>query len=234
MTEEAKAVGEVAKTAGKALDIVQGTGGWLKSVLGTLPKDLVGVAGADWVHEKRRRNLADLQAQTAEYIAALAPDRLTEPSPSLVLPLLQAAADEGRPELQARWAALLANAMTDDGRRVRRAFFETLAKMEPADAVLLDILVSPQVTDHKSAVERATALGLSETEDVLVSYIALDDLKCIWHDPPNEQQAETRTWFPSAYGYALVAACSPPQAAPTPIGGVSKVRRPTSDAPHLP
>ena len=29
---------------------------------------------------------------------------------------LQSAADEGRPELQARWAALLANAMTDNGR----------------------------------------------------------------------------------------------------------------------
>jgi hypothetical protein len=99
-SEEAKAVSEVAKTTGKALEIVQGTGGWLGSVLGRLPEDLIGLAGADWVHEKRRRTIAQMQAQTAEFIAVLAPDRLIEPSPSVVLPLLQSAANEARPELQ--------------------------------------------------------------------------------------------------------------------------------------
>jgi hypothetical protein len=92
-SEEAKAVSEVAKTTGKALEIVQGTGGWLGSVLGRLPEDLIGLAGADWVHEKRRRTIAQMQAQTAEFIAVLAPDRLIEPSPSVVLPLLQSAAN---------------------------------------------------------------------------------------------------------------------------------------------
>jgi hypothetical protein len=141
-TEESKAVGELAKTAGKALDIVRATGGWLESIFGTLPEDIIGLVGADWLHEKRRRIIAKLQINTAQIIAELPISDLTEPSPSVVLPLLQFAADESRPELQARWAALLANAMTDGGRKVRRAFFETLAKMEPTDAVLLDVLTS--------------------------------------------------------------------------------------------
>jgi hypothetical protein len=48
-TEEAKAVGEVAKTASKALDIVQGAGGWLRSVLST-PESLAPI----FVHRPER------------------------------------------------------------------------------------------------------------------------------------------------------------------------------------
>jgi hypothetical protein len=226
-SEEAKAVSEVAKTTGKALEIVQGTGGWLKGIFGTLPEDLVGLVGADWVHEKRRRTIAPLQANTAEFIAALPPDRLTEPSPSVVLPLLQSAADEARPELQARWAALLANAMTDEGRNVRRAFFETLAKMEPADAVVLDVLVSAPVApevDLKWIAEKAFTVGLSSTE-VGLSMGALVDLKCgsflndFAMDQRRTKRGEPKAASPgpflfyeaTVYGRALAEACSPPR-----------------------
>jgi hypothetical protein len=227
-SEEAKAVSEVAKTTGKALEMIQGTGGWLKGIFGTLPEDLVGLVGADWVHEKRRRTVAQLQANTAEFIAALAPDRLIEPSPSVVLPLLQSAADESRPELQARWAALLANVMTEEGRNVRRAFFETLAKMEPSDATILDLLVSApagQEVDLKWVAVKAFTVGVSSKE-IGLSMNALVDLKCASflndfemtkrRTKRGEPEAPSPAPFPfyeaTVYGRALAEACSPPSA----------------------
>jgi len=62
-----------------------------------------------------------------------------EPSVSVVLPLLKAASDEARPELQELWAGLLASSFQPDGgQRVRRAFFDTLQKLEPPDVMLFD------------------------------------------------------------------------------------------------
>jgi hypothetical protein len=47
----AKAAEESAKTAGKALEIVHDTGGYLRSVFADLPADLVGIGGGALVHE---------------------------------------------------------------------------------------------------------------------------------------------------------------------------------------
>jgi hypothetical protein len=45
-----------------------------------------------------------------------------------------------RDELQDLWAALLANAMIDGGRKVRRDYFDVVRQMEPFDALLLDLV----------------------------------------------------------------------------------------------
>jgi hypothetical protein len=187
-TEEAKAIGEIAKTTGQAIDMVRAAGGWLQSVFGPLPEDLIGLAGADWVHEKRRRNLAQIQAKTAEFIAAVPSARLSEPSPSVVLPLLEYAANEGRPELQALWAALLANTMTDDGgRKIRRAFFEILAKMEPIDAAMLEEVawveikgnVHPDWRARERFLARAAAKWKISANAIELTINVLIDLKCL-------------------------------------------------------
>lgn len=78
---------------------------------------------------------------------------MQEPSVSVVLPMLQTAADEAREELQDLWAALLANAMQKKGASVRRVYFDLVRRFEPADAVLLSV-----VTDERS---------FSEEEDIL-------------------------------------------------------------------
>ncbi|MGX9963917.1 Abi-alpha family protein [Roseomonas sp. F4] len=130
-------MGKVAELGSNALATGRAFGGWLKDTLGTIPEDLLGLAGGDWLHHQRRRNLMALEANTEAVRARLGAGQITAPSVSVVMPLLQAAADESRPELQELWAALLANAMQPDGgRRVRRAFFDAVRQMEPPDAIV--------------------------------------------------------------------------------------------------
>ncbi|WP_439551435.1 Abi-alpha family protein [Falsiroseomonas sp.] len=158
-------VGEVAKFGSNALGTGRAFGGWLKDTFGTIPEDLLGIAGGDWLHHQRRRNLAALEAKTAAIRQRIGAGPPHEPSVSVVLPLLQAAADEGRPELQDLWAALLACAMeAGGGRGVRRAFFDTLRAMEPDDALLfkaiMDVSKGSTVGVIKFA-ELADASGLN-------------------------------------------------------------------------
>jgi hypothetical protein len=162
------AIAETAKLGGKVVDAGTGFAGWLKNTFGTIPQDLLGIAGGDWLHQQRRRNLLALEMRTETIRALIGAGTAHEPSVSVVLPLLQAAADEARPELQELWAALLASALQPDGgRRVRRAFFDTLRQMEPADAALLDAIASKtewRTGDYIQAYELVEHLDISPTE----------------------------------------------------------------------
>ncbi|WPB86608.1 Abi-alpha family protein [Sediminicoccus rosea] len=115
----------------------------MKQTLGTIPEDLLGIAGGDWLHQQRQRNVLAMKAKTEEIRLRIGAGPPNAPSPSVVLPLLIGAADESRPELQDLWAALLASALQPDGgERVRRAFFDTLKAMEPVDARLFRALAA--------------------------------------------------------------------------------------------
>jgi len=161
------AVSETAKFGGKVVDAATGFGGWLKDTFGTIPQDILGVAGGDWLHHQRRRNLLALEAKTDEIRRQIDAGPISEPSVSVVLPLLQGAADENRSDLQELWAALLVSALQADGAsRVRRAFFETVRKMEPNDALLFREVM--RLTNNGGT-------GLSmETEQTLLKELAGD------------------------------------------------------------
>jgi hypothetical protein len=122
----------------------------------------------------------------------------------VVLPLLKAAADEQRPELQELWAGLLASALQQDGgRRVRRAFFDTLAQMEPVDALLFEgIQQAKLVAQHiVMPVEVGRVLGITG-EDLSVANSALHRLDLL----------ESSTGLGatlSQYGLAFWKACNP-------------------------
>ena len=137
--EHAKAVAEIAKTAREVIRSGGALGSWLVKVLGTIPEDFVGRFGGDWLRECRIRNKTVLAAETARKLGAIEPDRITSPSPSVLLPLLEAAQDEDRPELQDVWSTLLARAMLQDY-LPRRDYFETVRQLEPTDVLLLDII----------------------------------------------------------------------------------------------
>lgn len=192
--ETAKALAETAKAIPSVAGLAEKAGGYMAQVLGDLPQNLVGLLG-DWVSEKRLRNLAAMKVKTDLHLATIDSSRLHEPSPTLLLPLLEAAAEEGRDELQNLWAALLANAWIDDGRRLRRDFFEVIKRLEPEDAMILNMINSlpPQyqvqndanyVARHQAFEDIAVAGRISAVR-VRISLAALASLGCIQgqHDP---------------------------------------------------
>jgi hypothetical protein len=210
----------------KAL-VAVGTGaaGYVAKTIGSVPQDLIGVLGADWLHEKRRRNLARLQRESALMIDALEADRISEPSPSLVIPLLTSAVDEGREELGRMWAALLANVMVDQGKRVRRDFFETLRQLEPEDAVLLETVRGfpyqgdpSDAAGEKGKIKNRTFLQESLAqrqlgEDrVVLSIATLRRMLCIAFPGLNVAPSELPRARLTSFGRELLLACSPPTA----------------------
>jgi hypothetical protein len=217
MTDEARAVTEVAKTAGEIVKAAGGFGAYLAKVVGSVPEDLLGLGVGDWLHHKRLRHIAVLEDNTArliESIAAAHPERLSEPSPSVLIPLLQAAVDEGRPELQALWAALLANAMLDGGKKVRRDYFEAVRQMEPVDALVLDVIarrLNPRATEdvtlwqmENDFIDRERVKLAILPDDMVIARRKLAKLDCI------ENWEGRRPPDLTAFGRGLLAACRPP------------------------
>jgi len=128
--EQASAIQELAETTGTAMELVEKAGAYIGWVLGTAPADLAGVLGGDWLAQVRIRSLARYKERTEEILKARGVTDATPVSPSLTVPLLRAAADETRGELQELWARLLAAAM--DAKRsnsVRRSFINTVATL---------------------------------------------------------------------------------------------------------
>ena len=183
--ETARAGGEIAKFGVRALDSLDGLFGYGAEVLGTTPHDLVGVLGADWLREVRLRNRDKLRRNTRRILEERGVKQpFEEISPSIAVPLIEAAVDESREELAELWARLLA-AATDPTRkgRIRLSFITTLKQMDPLDAKILEALYnhSPggfarQNTNGRDVLSNELAVSHDE---VLVSFGNLERLNCL-------------------------------------------------------
>ncbi len=209
--EQAKLGQEAAKTTRDLITLVGDAGRSLgKSQLATIASDVVGHwLGADKLHDRRLLQLGMLKARRDALLENIDPVRIGEPSPSVVLPLLEAAMDESREQLQDLWARMLANAMIDGGSRVRDNFFSTLKGLEPLDVAVLDLFgvrdVSAEANSQAqiSAMERILRERRVEgfIDDALaVSLEALQTSRCIHTDTIS-------VWRMTAYGRQFVTAC---------------------------
>jgi hypothetical protein len=145
-----------------------------------IAENLLGLVGGDWLSEARRRRREELKRKTEEILRkrdAIADD---EPSPTVVIPLLSAAQDEGREELIDLWAALLAAAI-DPARksRYRRQFVDIVKQLEPVDAVVLRALVKEGGgVFYEQRKDFADSLGITE-DQMDVSFGALRNVDLI-------------------------------------------------------
>lgn len=61
---------EQAKLGQEALKTLRGVGGFLKKILGTVPEDLVGYLGGDWLKVRRAENLTRILEKMKERVEA--------------------------------------------------------------------------------------------------------------------------------------------------------------------
>lgn len=169
---------EQAKAIRAAIEALSGVGNFLREVVGTVPADLVGYFGGDWLKVRRAENAAKILEKAQERLRARGtkPER---PSVSVALPILVAGADEDRDELQDIWARLLAAAMDPTRSKMFRAAFINAAKqMDPLDCVVLvGVHARSDVVDPTGRQALSTALQASRDEvDVSISNLMKLDL----------------------------------------------------------
>jgi hypothetical protein len=190
----AKAIEESAKSIGKGIDLVGGLGSYLSRALGGVPENLIGLLVGDWLIHKRARRWGELQAET---LRILEQRKVQEPyediSPSIALPLIEAALDEVREVLKDIWANLLASAM-DPKRKdfVRRNVIDAVRAMEPIDALVFSKIPVVSTNQDTNTVDKLVSLlGLSNDE-IVVATRALHQLGVI--------EAHNISWRMSPFG----------------------------------
>jgi Abortive infection alpha len=172
---------EQAKAIQEALKTLRGLGGFLRETFGTIPEDLVGLLGGDRLKVLRAENLARILDKARDRLRARGVKALEPASLSITLPILTAAADESRDELQDIWACLLA-AAADPARAksFRLAFIETAKKLDPLDAAVLQSVSANDAGRVTGETQNKIAERLGASRDeVEVSINSLEKLNLI-------------------------------------------------------
>jgi len=123
----------------EATSLLRDVGGFLRETFGTVHEDVVGLLRGDYLKVKRAENLARTIEKARKRLNERKVDTAHHPAPlTLGLPIMIAAADENRDELQDIWAALLAAAADPArSRGFRLKFIEIAKKLDSLDAAVL-------------------------------------------------------------------------------------------------
>ncbi|MGN6148598.1 MAG: Abi-alpha family protein [Rhizomicrobium sp.] len=157
-----------------------------------IAQNVLGIAGGDWLAERRRLNREKLSRRTDKILKERGVNAPEEPSPSIAIPLLSAAQEEGREELAELWAKLLATAM-DPARKhsYRREFLAIVRELEPLDIRAISALDKfgnmQSQTDRKYLI--AQEANVSE-DMVAISFRNLHRLELT----ADSQVGDRRTW----------------------------------------
>lgn len=216
VTETAKAVQEVAKTTGKALDAAQAGGAYLARMLGTAPEDVVGLLGADLLRQYRIRNWHRISQKAFDKLDRRGVEQMEPLSAKVIVPLLEAASEESDETLQDMWANLLANGM-DPNRNVspRRVFIETLSKFEPPDVVILlhmgKLMTSKKAKRKEYSFDREGLAKLLKvrTTEIDLSLENLVALKCVSTHSMKVEGIAIGDMKLTSLGLELYHACNP-------------------------
>jgi hypothetical protein len=177
--DSAHAIEEVAKATSSAIGAAVKSGQYVGGVLDDLPRDLVGLVG-DWVKHKRLRRWAELSSETERILRERGVENREDVSPSVAIPLIEAAVNEDREVLKQLWANLLAAAM--DPRRasfVRLSLIELLKQLDPLDARILQLRVPHDLVGNGDLADRIVAAINVDRDEAFYSLEHLHELGCM-------------------------------------------------------
>lgn len=143
-TEAAKAVQEVAKVSGKAIDTVRSTGGFLDRIFGQAIEETVGLYWTDRIVAKRIEasiysweRLESLVHKTKSRLEEKGIINIRAIPPKVALPLIEYATVENEDDLHTLWANLMATGMDASEEDIHRKYVTTLGEMTADDALVL-------------------------------------------------------------------------------------------------
>lgn len=147
VTESAKAVQEVAKLGGKAVDFSREAGGWLNRIFGQGIEDAVALHWSERV-KARRIEAAIYDWERLTVLLHKVEGRLKSKGitvfrmvpPKIALPLLENATVEDDDELHTLWANLLASGLDAAAEEVHRKYVSILSDLTSQDAKILGAL----------------------------------------------------------------------------------------------
>jgi hypothetical protein len=188
---------EQAKAIQEALKTLQGFGGFLRSTFGTVPEDIVGLLGGDYLKVRRAENVARMIGKAKKRLENRKVENADAP-PSIAIPIIIAAADESRDALQEIWAALLVAAAdpTMQG-RFRIKFIDIAKRLDPLDASVLIAVQGKGVVDGQINRSIASDLGV-DVDQVVVSIFNLSDLGLL--TPASRLDMAANQWSINALG----------------------------------
>lgn len=129
---------EQAKLGQEIVGALRGVGSFFKEALGSLPQDIIGYLGGDWLRIRRAENIAEMMNKAKKRLESWGVTDSEPASLTVAIPILHSAADESREEIQDLWARLLAAAMTPSrSRYFRQGFTDVIKEMDPLDALIL-------------------------------------------------------------------------------------------------
>jgi hypothetical protein len=173
----AKALKEGAKAAQKAMDLATAAGAYGANILGSIPRDLIGYLIGDRLIHARIRQWNKLSSRTEEILELRGKrkDQIEEASPSVEIPLLEAALDESRDELIELWARLLAAAVDPDRKQfVRRNVIEVAKRLEPLDVLVLDSLHRAPLGANENPLSGLMSRLKSGSDDISLALSTLE------------------------------------------------------------
>lgn len=137
--ENAKAVQEAAKAAGKAIDLADNFGGFLSKIFGGPLEQVSGIVEDKLMAHRAVRRLRLVQRYNEICSEMNLPLGTKQVSLKFGVPLITAATLEDDDTLQDMYARLLANATNPNGTvQARRAFVTILQDFGPLEALLMD------------------------------------------------------------------------------------------------
>lgn len=195
--ERPSAVGTAAVVADHKLDSYVGR------VLGTAPEDVAGFVIGDPLRLLR----TEIASQYDDLLTKFLTERgVRNPQPvtlAIAIPLLCAAYDECRAELQDLWARLLAAAM-DPSRAsaVRQSFIAAAKQLDPLDVRVLVWMSSYNGPDIINVVDRACKELQATADEIQISFSNLARVGCIAHEAQRSQRA-----ILAPFGRQLLSTC---------------------------
>jgi hypothetical protein len=201
--EQAKAVQSISEFGATTLNEGADLARYVGRILGTAPHDAVGIVIGDPLRFVRAAIASQYDALLDEILKRRGVRETQPVGPSVAIPLIRAAYDESRPELQKVWAALIADAM-DPNRagQVRISFIESLKKMDPLDALVLKLRFENSGDLSPSPMSYIMSKADQQQDEVIISIENLKSMNCVfWSDHISK-------FILTPYGRALGRACS--------------------------